>query len=134
MSKALDTMLYLDGVSVAFDGFRAINNLSIIVKPSEMLAIIGPNGAGKTTMMDIITGKTRPDAGQVMFDGRTDLTKLDEAAIANLGIGRKFQKPTVFENHAVWDNLELALKANRSPFAALRWRAGAADARAACGR
>ena len=75
-----------------------------------MLAIIGPNGAGKTTMMDIITGKTRPDDGEVFFDGRTDLTKLDEAAIANLGIGRKFQKPTVFESHTVWDNLELALK------------------------
>ncbi|MBO9587472.1 urea ABC transporter ATP-binding protein UrtD [Devosia sp.] len=119
MSKAQDTMLYLNGVSVAFDGFRAINNLSIIVRPTEMLAIIGPNGAGKTTMMDIITGKTRPDAGDVMFDGRTDLTKLDEAAIANLGIGRKFQKPTVFESHTVWDNLEMALKKPRGIFAAL---------------
>src|SRR5688500_215028 len=75
MAKASDTMLYLDGVSVAFDGFKAINNLSIIVRPAEMLAIIGPNGAGKTTMMDIITGKTRPDSGEVLFDGRTDLTK-----------------------------------------------------------
>lgn len=119
MSKAQDTMLYLDGVSVAFDGFKAINNLSIIVRPTEMLAIIGPNGAGKTTMMDIITGKTRPDAGEVMFDGRTDLTKLDEAAIANLGIGRKFQKPTVFESHTVWDNLEMALKKPRGIFSAL---------------
>lgn len=119
MSKAQDTMLYLNGVSVAFDGFRAINNLSIIVRPTEMLAIIGPNGAGKTTMMDIITGKTRPDAGDVMFDGRTDLTKLDEAAIANLGIGRKFQKPTVFESHTIWDNLEMALKKPRGIFAAL---------------
>ena len=119
MHKAQDTMLYLDGVSVAFDGFKAINSLSIIVRPAEMLAIIGPNGAGKTTMMDIITGKTRPDAGEVMFDGRTDLTKLDEAAIANLGIGRKFQKPTVFESHTVWDNLELALKKPRTIFATL---------------
>ncbi|MCR6634271.1 urea ABC transporter ATP-binding protein UrtD [Devosia sp.] len=119
MSKAQDTMLYLNGVSVAFDGFKAINNLSIIVRPTEMLAIIGPNGAGKTTMMDIITGKTRPDDGDVMFDGRTDLTKLDEAAIANLGIGRKFQKPTVFESHTIWDNLEMALKKPRGIFAAL---------------
>jgi urea transport system ATP-binding protein len=119
MSKVQDTMLYLNGVSVAFDGFRAINNLSIIVRPMEMLAIIGPNGAGKTTMMDIITGKTRPDAGEVMFDGRTDLTKLDEATIANLGIGRKFQKPTVFESHTIWDNLEMALKKPRGIFSAL---------------
>ena len=130
MSEArekLGTMLYLDGVSVAFDGFKAINNLSIIVHPAEMLAIIGPNGAGKTTMMDIITGKTRPDDGQVLFDGRTDLTKLDEAAIANLGIGRKFQKPTVFESHTVWDNIEMALKKPRGIFAALFYTADAAD-------
>ncbi|KQN70040.1 urea ABC transporter ATP-binding protein UrtD [Devosia sp. Leaf64] len=127
MSKAQDTMLYLDGVSVAFDGFKAINNLSIIVRPTEMLAIIGPNGAGKTTMMDIITGKTRPDAGDVMFDGRTDLTKLDEAAIANLGIGRKFQKPTVFESHTVWDNLEMALRKPRGIFATLFYTASDDD-------
>jgi urea transport system ATP-binding protein len=110
----LGTMLYLNGVSVSFDGFKALNALSIIVHPAEMLAIIGPNGAGKTTMMDIITGKTRPDDGEVYFDGRTDLTKLDEASIANLGIGRKFQKPTVFESHTVWDNLELALRNRRA--------------------
>lgn len=127
MSAHADTMLYLDGVSVAFDGFKAINNLSIIVKPAEMLAIIGPNGAGKTTMMDIITGKTSPDAGQVLFDGRTDLTKLDEAAIANLGIGRKFQKPTVFESHTVWDNLEMALKKPRGIFSALFYTASQDD-------
>ncbi|KQT44689.1 urea ABC transporter ATP-binding protein UrtD [Devosia sp. Leaf420] len=127
MSKAQDTMLYLDGVSVAFDGFKAINNLSIIVRPTEMLAIIGPNGAGKTTMMDIITGKTRPDAGDVMFDGRTDLTKLDEAAIANLGIGRKFQKPTVFESHTVWHNLEMALRKPRGIFATLFYTASDDD-------
>lgn len=127
MSKAQDTMLYLNGVSVAFDGFKAINNLSIIVGPAEMLAIIGPNGAGKTTMMDIITGKTRPDAGEVLFDGRTDLTRLDEAAIANLGIGRKFQKPTVFESHTVWDNLEMALKKPRGIFSALFYTASDAD-------
>jgi urea transport system ATP-binding protein len=127
MSTASDTMLYLNGVSVAFDGFKAINNLSIIVKPAEMLAIIGPNGAGKTTMMDIITGKTSPDAGEVLFDGRTDLTRLDEAAIANLGIGRKFQKPTVFESHTVWDNLEMALKTPRGIFRALFYTASDAD-------
>ena len=127
MSKVQDTMLYLNGVSVAFDGFKAINNLSIIVRPTEMLAIIGPNGAGKTTMMDIITGKTRPDAGEVMFDGRTDLTKLDEATIANLGIGRKFQKPTVFESHTIWDNLEMALKKPRGIFATLFYTASEDD-------
>ncbi|UUP16675.1 urea ABC transporter ATP-binding protein UrtD [Nitratireductor thuwali] len=111
-------LLYLDGVSVSFDGFRAINNLSLIVKHGELQAIIGPNGAGKTTMMDIITGRTRPDEGEVFFEGDTDLTRLDEAAIAELGIGRKFQKPTVFESHTVWDNLELALKKPRGVFSA----------------
>ncbi len=121
MTDKNGTMLYLNGVSVSFDGFKALNSLSIIVHPNEMLAIIGPNGAGKTTMMDIITGKTRPDEGEVLFDGRTDLTKLDEAAIANLGIGRKFQKPTVFESHTVWDNLLLALKGPRSVFSALTY-------------
>src|SRR3569623_275514 len=130
MSDASDkfkTMLYLNGVSVSFDGFKALNNLSIIVHPNEMLAIIGPNGAGKTTMMDIITGKTRPDDGEVFFDGETDLTRLDEAAIANLGIGRKFQKPTVFESHTVWDNLELALRNRRGAFANLFYRSGRRD-------
>ena len=127
MTDKTGTMLYLDGISVAFDGFKAINNLSIIVHPAEMLAIIGPNGAGKTTMMDIITGKTRPDDGQVLFDGRTDLTRLDEAAIANLGIGRKFQKPTVFESHTVWDNIEMALRKPRGIFATLFYTADTAD-------
>lgn len=127
MTDKTGTMLYLNGVSVSFDGFKALNSLSIIVHPNEMLAIIGPNGAGKTTMMDIITGKTRPDDGEVLFDGRTDLTKLDEASIANLGIGRKFQKPTVFESHTVWDNLELALKKPRSVLSALRYTAANDD-------
>ena len=121
------TMLYLNGVSVSFDGFKALNNLSIIVHSNEMLAIIGPNGAGKTTMMDIITGKTRPDDGEVFFDGRVDLTRLDEAKIANLGIGRKFQKPTVFESHTVWDNLELALRKPRGVFATLGYYAANDD-------
>jgi urea transport system ATP-binding protein len=112
--------LYLDGVTVAFDGFRALNALSIVIDPGELRAVIGPNGAGKTTMMDVITGKTRPQAGRVSF-GDTDLTRLDEAAIANLGIGRKFQKPTVFDALTVFENLELALKAPRGPIACLRW-------------
>jgi len=112
-------ILYLNGVSVSFDGFKALNALSFYIEPGEMRAIIGPNGAGKTTMMDVITGKTRPDDGDVLFEGDIDLTKLDEAAIANLGIGRKFQKPTVFDNHSVIDNLMLALPARRTPWLAL---------------
>ncbi|GGC91489.1 urea ABC transporter ATP-binding protein UrtD [Chelatococcus reniformis] len=114
-----NTVLYLDGVSKTFDGFRAINNLALTLEHGEMRAIIGPNGAGKTTMMDIITGKTKPDEGDVYFDGTTDLTTLDEASIANLGIGRKFQKPTVFESHTVADNIRLALKDERGPWSAL---------------
>src|SRR3569623_2278682 len=117
----------MNEVCVRFDGFKALNNLSIIVHPKEMLAIIGPNGAGKTTMMDIITGKTRPDDGEVFFDGKTDLTRLDEAAIANLGIGRKFQKPTVFESHTVWDNLEMALRKPRGVFSTLSYVAANDD-------
>jgi urea transport system ATP-binding protein len=116
-------MLYIDGVNVSFDGFRALNNLSFAVEPGEMRAIIGPNGAGKTTMMDVVTGKTRPDSGDVVFDGGThDLTRLDETEIAGLGIGRKFQKPTVFEIHTVEDNIRLALKANKDVRATLFWR------------
>jgi len=110
-----DTLLYLDGVTVSFDGFRALNALSLVLAKGEMRAVIGPNGAGKTTMMDVITGKTRPDAGIVQFGADTDLTKLDEPAIASLGIGRKFQKPTVFEMHTVWDNLLLSLAEDRRP-------------------
>ena len=126
-NRTTSALLYLDAVSVSFDGFRALNNLSLTVEPGEMRAIIGPNGAGKTTMMDIITGKTRPDDGEVLFDGRTDLTKLDEASIAQLGIGRKFQKPTVFEMHTVEDNLRLALKGDRRARGALLWRETAAE-------
>ncbi|HEX9464616.1 MAG TPA: urea ABC transporter ATP-binding protein UrtD [Alphaproteobacteria bacterium] len=110
---AAEALLYLDGVTVSFDGFKALNNLSLVVDRGELRTIIGPNGAGKTTMMDVITGKTRPDTGTVLFDSKVDLTKLDETAIANLGIGRKFQKPTVFENLTVAQNLELALKGER---------------------
>ncbi|MEW9808318.1 urea ABC transporter ATP-binding protein UrtD [Mesorhizobium marinum] len=128
MSKS-GTILYLDGVSVAFDGFRAINNLSLVLDRGEMRAIIGPNGAGKTTMMDIVTGKTRPDDGEVFFDGEVDLTKHDEAEIAMMGIGRKFQKPTVFESHTVEDNLLLSLKGPRSIVPALFYRRSTADSR-----
>jgi urea transport system ATP-binding protein len=113
------TLLYLDGVSVTFDGYKALRGLSLTLAPGEMRAIIGPNGAGKTTMMDVITGKTKPDTGDVYFGGTTDLTRLDEASIAELGIGRKFQKPTVFEFHTVEDNVLLALKAPRSALATL---------------
>jgi urea transport system ATP-binding protein len=116
VDKRKHSILYLDGVSVSFDGFKAINNLSFIVDEGEMRAIIGPNGAGKTTMMDIITGKTRPDEGMVYFNGDIDLTKHDEADIATLGIGRKFQKPTVFESHSVEDNIALALAGKRDVF------------------
>jgi urea transport system ATP-binding protein len=112
--RSTSALLYLSGVTVSFDGFKALNNLSLLVEPGEMRAIIGPNGAGKTTMMDVVTGKTRPDSGEVVFDGKSDLTKLDEAHIATLGIGRKFQKPTVFESHTVRDNLLLALAGLRS--------------------
>ncbi len=128
MSKS-GTILYLDGVSVSFDGFRAINNLSLVLDKGEMRAIIGPNGAGKTTMMDIITGKTRPDTGEVFFDGQVDLTKHDEAEIAMMGIGRKFQKPTVFESHSVEDNIVLSLKGPRSIFPALFHKRSAEEQR-----
>ena len=117
-----EPILYLDGVNVSFDGFKALNELSLIVEMGELRTIIGPNGAGKTTMMDVVTGKTRPDTGTVLFKGSHDLTRLDEARIANLGIGRKFQKPTVFDSLTVFENLELALKAPRDPFAALRFK------------
>jgi urea transport system ATP-binding protein len=121
------SILYLDGVSVSFDGFKALNSLSLVLEPGELRAIIGPNGAGKTTMMDIITGKTRPDTGEVFFNGEIDLTKKDEAEIAQLGIGRKFQKPTVFESHTVWDNLELALNRNRGVWGTLFYRLSETD-------
>ncbi|MGF9757972.1 urea ABC transporter ATP-binding protein UrtD [Microvirga sp. 0TCS3.31] len=113
------TLLYLDNVTVSFDGFRALNALSLTVDHAEMRAIIGPNGAGKTTMMDVITGKTRPNEGTALLEGSYDLSALDEAAIAELGIGRKFQTPTVFEMHTVEDNLLLALKNERGPLATL---------------
>ncbi|RFO97649.1 urea ABC transporter ATP-binding protein UrtD [Rhodoferax lacus] len=106
-------ILYLEGVNVSFDGFKAINNLSLDIAPGELRCIIGPNGAGKTTMMDIITGKTRPDSGTVFFGSTIDLLRYKEPQIAQLGIGRKFQKPTVFEQLTVFENLELALKMDK---------------------
>jgi urea transport system ATP-binding protein len=121
--KIATSLLYLNGVSVSFDGFKALNNLSLAVEDGEMRAIIGPNGAGKTTMMDVITGKTRPNTGDVLFGGVSDLTKLDETQIAELGIGRKFQKPTVFEMHTVEDNILLALKDDRHVRGTLFWTA-----------
>ena len=121
-ARETSALLYLDGVTVSFDGFRALNELSFTIDPGEMRAIIGPNGAGKTTMMDVVTGKTRPEKGDVLFDGIHRLTELDESDIAELGIGRKFQKPTVFESHTVEDNLRLALKADRRARATLMWR------------
>src|SRR6201996_4958811 len=125
MAPTTTALLYLDAVTVSFDGFRALNNLSLAVSPGEMRAIIGPNGAGKTTMMDVVTGKTRPDTGDVFFEDSHDLSKLDETEIAELGIGRKFQKPTVFEMHTVEDNLVLALKNPRGVRATLFWQSSA---------
>ena len=117
-----DKRLYLDELTVSFDGFKALNNLSLYVDPGELLCIIGPNGAGKTTMMDVITGKTRSDSGTAWFGQDIDLLKLSEAEIVAAGIGRKFQKPTVFEQLTVFENLELALAGNRSFLKTLRAR------------
>ena len=122
------TLLEVSGVSVTFDGFRAINNLSIAIGEPELRAVIGPNGAGKTTFMDIVTGKTRPDSGKVLWgELSVDLVRMSESQIAKAGIGRKFQKPTVFEDQTVRANLAMALKNKRGPFAVLAWKATAAD-------
>ncbi|MDB5955192.1 urea ABC transporter ATP-binding protein UrtD [Ramlibacter sp.] len=115
-------ILYLEDVTVSFDGFRAIDKLSLDIAPGELRCIIGPNGAGKTTMMDIITGKTRPDSGSVFFGSTIDLLRYKEAEIAQLGIGRKFQKPTVFEHLTVYENLELALKTDKRVPASIFFR------------
>jgi urea transport system ATP-binding protein len=114
---ALDTthrvVLYLEDISVSFDGFKALNKLSLAIDAGELRCVIGPNGAGKTTMMDVITGKTRADEGRAFFGQTIDLARLAEAEIAHAGIGRKFQKPTIFERHTVFENLELAMKADK---------------------
>jgi urea transport system ATP-binding protein len=123
VSDSLDTthgtILYLDDITVSFDGFRALNELTLNIAVGELRCIIGPNGAGKTTMMDVITGKTRPDSGTAFFGQTFDLTRMSEHAIARAGIGRKFQRPTVFENHTVLENLELAMKTDKRVWATL---------------
>jgi len=112
------TILYLEGVTVTFDGIKALNNVNLLIYEGELRCVIGPNGAGKTTMMDVITGKTKPDSGRVILGKDLDLLRLDEPMIASAGVGRKFQKPTVFERHPVWENLELAMTNER------RWYRG----------
>ena len=124
----MSALLEVSGVSVTFDGFRAINNLSFSIGAQELRAIIGPNGAGKTTFMDIVTGKTRPDTGSVTFGERSvSLLALSEAQIARVGVGRKFQRPTVFEDQSVAENLTMALKAHRAPWRVLFWKEGPED-------
>jgi urea transport system ATP-binding protein len=120
-------ILYLEDITVSFDGFKALDKLTLTVDAGELRCVIGPNGAGKTTMMDVITGKTRPDAGTAFFGQTIDLTALTEAQIADAGIGRKFQKPTVFENHTVFENLELAMKTDKRVRASLRARLDSAQ-------
>ena len=112
-------ILYIEGLTVSFDGFKALNDLNLYIDEGELRCIIGPNGAGKTTMMDVITGKTRPDQGTVFFGQNHDLTKMTEYEISHIGIGRKFQKPTVFLNHTVFENLELALRAKKDVWTSL---------------
>ncbi|MGV6848529.1 MAG: urea ABC transporter ATP-binding protein UrtD [Marinibacterium sp.] len=125
----MSTLLEVSGVSVSFDGFKAINNLSFQIGPAELRAIIGPNGAGKTTFMDIVTGKTRPDEGHVLWGEKSiSLLKMRESDIAQAGIGRKFQRPTVFEDQSVEDNLGLALKNDRAPWPVLFYRRTPEDA------
>src|ERR1700704_2219253 len=124
-----DKRLYLEDLTVSFDGFKALNKLTLYVDPGEMLCVIGPNGAGKTTMMDVITGKTRPDSGTAWFGQDVNLLSLSEAEIVAAGIGRKFQKPTIFEQLTVFENLELALAGSRSFLQTLRARVTASQAR-----
>ena len=121
------TILYVESVTVSFDGFKALNDLSLALDTGELRCVIGPNGAGKTTMMDVITGKTRPDSGKAFLGQSIDLTDLAEYEIARLGIGRKFQKPTVFEAHTVFENLELAMKADKSVWRSLFFRLGSEE-------
>jgi len=117
--------LYLEDITVSFDGFKALNNLNLAINAGELRCIIGPNGAGKTTMMDVITGKTRPDSGKAYFGQTLDLTRLTEPEIAHVGIGRKFQKPTIFEQHTVFENLELAMKTDKRVWKSLlAWLTG----------
>ncbi len=120
-------VLYVENVTVSFDGFRALNGLNLYLDEGELRCIIGPNGAGKTTMLDVITGKTRPDSGSVFFGSRIDLTRLREHEIVEAGIGRKFQRPSVFPSHSVFENIELSLRGRRGVFRTLFGRPSAAD-------
>ncbi len=113
------TILYVENVTVSFDGFKALNDLSLYIQDGELRCIIGPNGAGKTTMMDVITGKTRPDTGRVYLGQTIDLTRMNETEVAEAGVGRKFQKPTVFPEHTVFQNLELAMKTDKGAWTSL---------------
>jgi urea transport system ATP-binding protein len=115
-------ILYIEGLTVSFDGFKALNGLNLYLNSGELRCLIGPNGAGKTTLMDVITGKTRPDSGTVFFGNSLDLTQMTEHEIVLAGIGRKFQRPTVFQGHTVFENLELALRANKGLWYSLRAR------------
>jgi urea transport system ATP-binding protein len=117
--KKGETVLLVNGVTVSFDGFKALNNLSFSIDYGELRCIIGANGAGKSTMMDVVTGKTSPDEGEVVFGKAINLLEMDEPAIAEVGIGRKFQKPTVFQGHTVFENLELAMKDDKRFFKTL---------------
>ncbi len=124
----MNRLLEVSGVSVSFDGFKAINNLSFAINSAELRAVIGPNGAGKTTFMDIVTGKTKPDEGRVIWgDDSVSLLGLSEAQIAKAGVGRKFQKPTVFEDQTVKENLIMSLKNQRGPFSVLFYRPSKSD-------
>ncbi len=120
-------ILYLEDVTVSFDGFKALNKLTLSIDVGELRCIIGPNGAGKTTLMDVITGKTRADSGTAFFGQTIDLQELLEYQIAHAGIGRKFQKPTVFHNHTVFENLELALKTDKGLWRSLFARLSASQ-------
>lgn len=122
-----DPVLQLEAINVSFDGFQALTDLTLNIGVGELRCVIGPNGAGKTTLMDVITGKTRPQSGRAIYDQSIDLTTLDSATIARKGIGRKFQKPTVFEALSVWENLELAMKGDKSVWASLRARLNSAQ-------
>jgi len=124
----MNHLLEVSGISVSFDGFKAINNLSFSIGEAELRAVIGPNGAGKTTFMDIVTGKTRPDEGRVLWGEKSlNLLRMNEAQIARAGVGRKFQRPTVFEDQSVAENLMMALKAARSPWKVLFWKPAKID-------
>ncbi len=127
VDTARGQILYLEDLTVSFDGFRALNELTLYIETGELRCIIGPNGAGKTTMMDVVTGKTRPDSGTAFYGQRLDLLRLSEPQIADLGIGRKFQKPTVFEAHTVFENLELAMDCDKRVWRSLLRRLTGAE-------